>query len=199
MNASRHIIISGTGRAGTTLIMRILSDLGLPTGFPKGAGDIDSRSLGGLEWSLKRADAPYIVKGPWLSYYLDEVLESGKVVIDHAFIPIRNLSEATASRCAVAEKAIENGEKPTVRGGLWLTDTPDKQAEILAIQHHRLLEILAQYDIPITLIHYPRLAKDPAYLFTKLNQVLHNISYLEFECIFRTTVRPQLIRDEINS
>lgn len=194
MAKSHHVIISGTGRAGTTLIMRILTDLGLSTGFPKGGGEIDSRSLGGLEWSLKRADAPYIVKSPWLCHYLDEVINDRQVIIDHAFIPVRDLAAATSSRCEVAAKAVSEGDKPTAKGGLWLTDDPNNQAEILAIQFHRLFETLARYDIPTTLLYFPLLAEDPYYLYEKLQPLVKSIAYYDFYQAFRDCVRQDLIR-----
>ena len=52
--ARHHIIISGTGRAGTTFLVQLLTELGLDTGFPKGQ-KIDQNSSAGLELDLRSA------------------------------------------------------------------------------------------------------------------------------------------------
>jgi len=48
------VIISGTGRAGTTFLVRLLTELGLETGYGPGELDrhIDGNSHGGLEHKL---------------------------------------------------------------------------------------------------------------------------------------------------
>jgi hypothetical protein len=50
-----------------------------------------------MEWDLRRPDAPYIIKSPWLCDYLDEALDSGEYIIDHAIIPMRDLYSAAYS------------------------------------------------------------------------------------------------------
>ena len=95
--ARHHIIISGTGRAGTTFLVQLLTELGLDTGFPKGQ-KIDQNSSAGLELDLRSARAPYIIKSPWLCDYLDEVLQGGELIIDCALIPMRDLYSAAESR-----------------------------------------------------------------------------------------------------
>ncbi len=81
--ARHHIIISGTGRAGTTFLVQLLTELGLNTGFPNSQAQIDPNCNAGMEVDIRDPNAPYIVKSPWLCDYLDEVLGNRGIVIDH--------------------------------------------------------------------------------------------------------------------
>ena len=68
-----HIIISGTGRAGTTFLVQLLTELGLDTGFPRAVSQTDANSNAGMELDIRDIKAPYIIKNPWLCDYLDEI------------------------------------------------------------------------------------------------------------------------------
>src|SRR5436309_11606939 len=96
--AKHHLIISGTGRTGTTFLVQLLTELGLDTGFADSRSEIFSNCNAGMELDIRRPDAPYIIKTPRLCNYLDEVLQSGQVIIDHAIIPMRDLYSAAQSR-----------------------------------------------------------------------------------------------------
>ena len=71
-----HLIISGTGRAGTTFLVQLLTELGLDTGFKDAFSEFHANCNAGMEWNLRREDAPYVVKSPELCEYLDEVLKT---------------------------------------------------------------------------------------------------------------------------
>src|SRR5258706_14981308 len=75
-----HIIISGTGRAGTTFLIQLLTELGLDTGFPKGL-TLDLNSRAGMELDIRDPHAPYVIKSPWLCDYLDDVLKEGESLL----------------------------------------------------------------------------------------------------------------------
>ena len=97
---SGHIIISGTGRAGTTLLVQLFTHLGFDTGF--GRADslrcIDSLSHAGLEHSLRQKLLPHVIKSPWLVDELPDALAKGTLPISAAIVPIRQLSAAAESR-----------------------------------------------------------------------------------------------------
>src|SRR5688572_28074547 len=99
-----HIIISGTGRAGTTFLLQLLTELGLDTGFPKGQV-LDTNSRAGMELDIRDSHAPYVIKSPWLCDYLDDVLQGGEIIVYHAIIPVRDLYAAAQSRRHVASAA----------------------------------------------------------------------------------------------
>src|SRR5688572_24304601 len=99
-----HIIISGTGRSGTTFLVQLFTSLGLDTGFPDPTSAVLANCNGGMEWNIRDPNAPYIVKSPWLCDSLDEILEQGDVVVDHALIPVRELYAAAESRRDVSRR-----------------------------------------------------------------------------------------------
>lgn len=188
----RHIIISGTGRAGTTFLVQLLTQLGLDTGFPKDQA-IDTNSRAGMELDLRDSHSPYIVKSPWICDYLDELLEGGEVVVEHAIIPVRDLYAAAQSRRHVASVAPEN--PAGVPGGLWHTSNPEDQEAILTGQLYKLIYALARHDVPVSLLLFPRFIHDPEYLFSKLKFLLGDIEYNAFRNAFQAVSRPDFVHD----
>jgi hypothetical protein len=187
-----HIVISGTGRAGTTFLVQLLTELGLETGFPKGQV-IDTKSRGGLELDIRDPQAPYVIKSPWLCDYLDEVLQGGEILVDHAFIPVRDLYEAAQSRRHAASTAPSN--PASVPGGLWHTDKPEEQERILTEQLYKLIYALAKHDVPVSLLLFPRLVNDPEYLFKKIRFLLGDVEYDTFKEVFQTLSRPEFVHN----
>jgi hypothetical protein len=89
------VIITGTGRAGTTFLMQLLTALGLETGFRDIHEGVYESCNAGMERDLIDSSAPYIVKNPSLCDDLAQILQTGEYVIDRAFIPVRSLEAAT--------------------------------------------------------------------------------------------------------
>lgn len=188
------MIISGTGRAGTTFLMQLLTALGHDTGFADINAVVDEESNAGMEYDLRHAAAPYIVKSPWICDYLEALLEEQPdIVIDHAIIPMRDLFAAAESRRDVMRRLGADDSQPNVTGGLWLTTTAAEQENVLTQQLYKLIHTLAKRDIPVTLLYFPRLVHEPQYLYAKLKSLLVNISYEEFHEAFSRTARPQLV------
>jgi hypothetical protein len=188
-----HVIISGTGRAGTTFLVQLLTVLGLDTGFNDPASGIYSNCNAGMELDLRQSDAPYIVKSPWLCDYLDEVLKSGQVIVEHAIVPMRDLFAAAESRRKVSNEAGSGVSPDHVPGGLWHTTRPDDQEAVLTLQLYKLLNALAEHGIPVTLLHFPRLATDAEYLYEKLGFLLTGITRDTFMRAFQSVSKPDLI------
>ena len=191
-----HCIISGTGRAGTTFLVQLLTALKLDTGYDHPTSNIDPKSNAGMERDIRQADVPYIVKSPLLCDHLDEALQGNRIVIDHAIIPMRDLYSAAESRRAVHRKAgpvTPPGE--VVLGGLWHTKVPEEQESVLARQLHSLFYVIAKHDIPVTLLHFPRLVTEPEYLYKKIGFLFPDIGYDAFLQCFRKVSRPELVHD----
>ena len=193
--ARHHIIISGTGRAGTTFLVQLHTALGIDTGFADPHASIAANCNAGMELDIRRPDAPYLVKSPFLCDYLDEVLETGDVVIDHAYVPVRDLYAAAESRRDV-ERRTDPATCPGVTpGGHWNTEQPEQQESILTHQLYKLIFALAKRDVPMTLLHFPRLVMDPAYLYSKLGPSLNGIGYERFLAAFEQLARPELVHE----
>lgn len=197
-DARHHVIISGTGRAGTTLLVQLLTHLGMNTG-------LDPRTMrqrvrascnAGLEFDVRRPGAPYVCKAPRMCLYVDEVVRDPNLVIDHALIPIRSsLFAAAESRRVVQRRAeAEPGDVPDiVHGGLTWTADPDDQENALLRGLYDFLSTLAGTHTPVTLLRYPQFAKDPEYLYEKLRPLIPGISLDRFQRSFDAVVEPELI------
>src|SRR5262249_23127910 len=101
--AKQHLLIAGTGRAGTTLLVEIFERCGLETRVDHDR--FDDVANAGFEWSLLDEDPPYVVKNPKSSWRLRGWLESGRVApgqLDSVIIPIRDLAQAAQSRAQVS-------------------------------------------------------------------------------------------------
>lgn len=190
MSKRHHAVITGTGRAGTTFLVELLTHLGCDTGFTVDTirNQKDRLGRGGLEHDLRQDNCPYVVKNPWFCDHAREVFERGDIVIDHIYIPIRELNAAAESRRFVAKAG-------TDFGGLWHTTSsaPDVQENILLRQIYTLLLEVSDTGVPVTLIRYPRLAKDASYLFRKLGTLVSDIGFPSFCQTFNRVVRPELI------
>jgi hypothetical protein len=187
-----HLLISGTGRAGTTFLVQLLTELGLDTGFKNAADGVHPECNAGMEWSTEevfKMRAPYVVKSPALSEDIKQILETPGLVIDSMIVPIRDLYAAAESRRSVARQA----GNVKAAGALWLTKKPRDQETALAVQFHHLVNALVEHDVPVIWLNFPRLVKDADYLYSKLQPVLPGISSERFAQAFRAVSRPELV------
>ena len=178
--------------------MEILTHLGLDTGYtPENLSSFKSSlAQAGLEKRLYHANAPYVVKQPEINDSLPELLRENRVIIDHAFIPIRHLKAAADSRRRVSRIGYQQrglygklkyllGIDRHVNGGL-MSDMRHlqrsiNQEEILSMRFYDTLLTLSRYSIPITLLHYPTLVQQKAYLYEKLLPLVGHIDREQFD------------------
>jgi hypothetical protein len=183
------VIISGTGRSGTTFLVRLLTELGLDTGIVKRNWDRKyyEHCNAGLEHDLLDPKTPYIVKNPSLCETLPSILATGRFVIDHAYIPIRELGDATASRVSVG------GSNGSVPGGLLSTSDPGQQRAVLAEMFHGIVHTLVANEIPVTFILFPRMVQDADYTRRSLAFLLDGITPSDFQGAFERVADPALV------
>src|SRR5208337_1016104 len=125
---------------------------------------------------------------------LDELIRGDQIVIDHAIIPMRDLYSAAESR-RVVDRNTRTAPDEKVAGGLMNTKAPEEQESTPARMFHNLFFVIAKYDIPVTLLHFPRLIHDPEYLYKKLGFLFPDIGYDAFLQCFRQMSRPELVHD----
>jgi hypothetical protein len=201
---SNHILITGTGRAGTTFLVQLLTLLGFDTGFTEKDFKtlIHPISLGGLEHDIRKPGSkPYIIKSPWICDYIDEIMFNKDITIDHIIIPIRNIEHAAESRRLVSQKNV-------VEGGLWGTGSQRKgeQEIVLMKKFYDLILRLSSERNPslITFLDFPKLIKNYVYLWSKLDCIFYftatnktgyeNLSNLvNFEKVFKSLANEDLI------
>jgi hypothetical protein len=210
----KHLLIGGTGRAGTSFLVQYLTGVGLDTHLSHKGGNAwwDESANAGLEDFPfgPGADAlPYVIKQPYLYEMIDQMIESDQVGIDGVIVPMRGLVEAATSRTlnemrssyeripamSSFEKTWETiGHTP---GGVVFSLNPIDQARLLAVGFHLLLERLVHADIPVVFLDFPRLVEDADYLFAKLRPFIpENVTLEHARATHAKLADPSKIRIE---
>ena len=185
---NHHLMIAGTGRSGTSFLVRFLAAMGLGTHLEKSGEEqwSDEANAGLEDIPLTAAfdDLPYVIKTPFLSEIIDSVLRDSAIILDAVIIPVRDLTEAAASRTVLELQAIHRFQPwmlnlehtvetwGTTPGGVVYSLNPVDQGRLLAVGFHRLIERLTRADVPMLFLDFPRLATDSGYLFGKLRALL---------------------------
>jgi hypothetical protein len=188
------VFISGTGRAGTTFLVELLTELGLDTGF-SGEPREDAyfaEARAGYEWDLTDPNGPRIQKSPYLCDVLDEVVARG-TPISCLIVPVRDIADAARSRIKVQTASTGSGDGDPVAGGLWSTAVASDQETVLRSKLSRLIESAVKHDIPMVFMHFPRFANDREYTFGKLVEVFPDLGPAKFNAAFAKVAKPELI------
>jgi hypothetical protein len=208
----RHLIIAGTGRAGTTFLVRYLSAIGLDTHLTR-RGErawLDEAAQAGLEdfpFGLAADDLPYVVKNPMLYEFIDQVLADPTIRVDGVIIPMRDLNDATDSRVILERRSmyehlpwlgymVKQWETTgNVPGGLIHSLNPVDEARLLATGFHLLVERLVRANIPFVFLDFPRIVNDADYLYDKLQPLVPAMPEREAAReIYAGIAEPSLVR-----
>jgi len=184
---SNHVIIAGTGRAGTSFLVQYLAACGLETHLAANPHDkLDENANAGLEDTPIAGYAlPYVVKSPWLYEIVDDLVARTDITLDAVIMPMRDIVEAATSRVILEMRARYSkeyldpqvaqwetwGETP---GGVVYSLNPIDQARILALGFHETVRALVRKDVPIIFLDFPRLIEEGDYLWSKLEPILRN-------------------------
>jgi hypothetical protein len=196
-----HILIGGTGRAGTTLLVQYFTALGFDTGFTldEALNRVDPLARAGLEHSLERGNLPYVSKSPWYSRNLAAHLDSGELAVRCCIIPMRDLFSAAESRREVSRQAESASGTAKHPGGLTHPGKqgPQRQEARLARQFYELVHTLLERQIPFYFLRFPEFARGEADLFDSLRPLLdqHGVSRQESDEALSRVLRPELIND----
>lgn len=160
------IVITGTGRCGTTFLIQLLTNCGFNTGFTpeECISELNKHPevRGGIEHLVdtERFNRSYIVKNPDFI----KVENISKIDCHHVIIPIRDL-EATA-------KSRELQGKDGYRGFSFGANSVEEQKAINSNLMYQLLVYLSKENIPITFINFDNMIKDSRYLYSLLQPIL---------------------------
>ncbi len=176
----KKILVSGTGRSGTTFIMLIYTFLGFNTGFDSSnyLREIYEISNAGLE---KNYDTPFdIVKSPQFVHKIPEIINSG-IEIELMIIPIRDYEKSASSR-------VRNGP---IAGGLWNANNQEEQVNFYHKIMAEYLVDMVDYNIPTLFISFEQMVNSPEYLFNKLKPTLKNTTYDQFLVAYNNATEQQ--------
>lgn len=203
-NASCHAIVSGTGRAGTSFLVKFLKACGLDVGDDASL-HWHPRARAGLERTLE-AEAPYVVKDPWLFEY-HEHIDLARFQIDALIIPVRDLAGAAHSRVVqerarIAETGLRHRKASrtfgTTPGGILYSLDALDQERILAVGFAQVVRWAVANELPLFLLDFPRIVHDRAYLLSALWPFLSTHCTRErAEAAFDETATPSLTRSEV--
>jgi hypothetical protein len=203
-----HLLIAGTGRAGTSFLVQYLTACGLDTHLSRYPdAKLDEHANAGLEdLPLPEIDQPYVLKSPWLFEYVERLLAREDIRIDAVVISIRDIVEAATSRVTLSlRERFGDTSLPeeltlwetwaTTPGGVVYSLNPLDQARLLAMGFHQLIHALVREDVPIVFLDFPRFVKDGEYLFERLRPVIGSSVTRETALdAHRKTARPELVR-----
>ncbi|MCE7993710.1 MAG: hypothetical protein HEP71_17120 [Roseivirga sp.] len=209
MGIKKQVVITGTGRAGTTFLMELLTHLGLDTGFSSHEIEVhkDKVSNAGLEKNVGESPGAYIMKDPSFVDYAEELLVRDDICLEHVFVPMRDITAVSDSRRAnqkahfgrlsLREKLRYFRKPYLLYGGLLHTTSSKKgaQEEVLMKKLFDLLFSLSKYQVPVTFIQFPYLLSHPKYLYNKLEPVLKDVSYEVYLKTFETLSDPEKPRN----
>lgn len=181
----KHLLIAGTGRAGTSFLVKYLSELGLDTHLSKHGSHAywDEHARAGLEDMPLVGDAgtlPYVVKSPYAYQFIDALLGRDDIKLDGVIIPIRDLNEAASSRALTEIHHLQQSvpwlpdleetweQWALTPGGVVYSLNVRDQARLLAQGFHHLVQRLVRAGIRIRFVHFPAMINDADYLFRQL-------------------------------
>ena len=171
------ILITGTGRSGTSFLTQLMSFLDMETGYAKDVTfeqhpPYNIRNINaGLETQPLTNKKVRIHKAPGFALEIDSIIKNYN--IGHVIIPIRNLEDSAKSR---------------VKSGLLCAGINDLESQIIHNSKllYNLIYSLVSNDIPYTFIPFPEIIYDENIIYDKLEWLFkeYSISKKEYLNVF---------------
>lgn len=170
------ILITGTGRCGTTFLIKLFSFLNFDTGYTKDNYNnfIYKNCNSGMEKSYQ--DNHYIIKNPTFIADIKKIINDKNIKVKFVIIPLRNLKAAALSR-------VKNDRG---KGGLWNATNLKTQIQYYKDILTDYMFIMTKYDINTIFINFEKMITDKQYLYNKLENILKekNITFEYFSKIY---------------
>jgi hypothetical protein len=170
------VLITGTGRCGTTFLIKLFSFLDFNTGYNKDNYklSISSNCNSGMEKNYN--DKYYILKNPSFMSSIENIIKDKSITIKNVIIPIRDLTMSAKSR-------VNHGKK---NGGLWNATDELSQINFYKNILTNYIFISTKYDINTIFIDFDKMINDKRYLFNKLKIILDekNIDLETFSLVY---------------
>lgn len=193
-----HILISGTGRTGTTLLVKYFTALGFDTGFSIEDTTRVRNVISNAGLEFPGEPRPYVIKSPYTEP-LGALVDRRAFKIKCCIVPIRCLFDAAASRRRVYREAKQEGKDPIAYpGSIWVNSDPTdphQQESVLAIRFYKLIEALTRHAVPTYFLHFPTFVESADDIYDRLKPILdeHEVSQIESKIAFQSVVDPHLV------
>jgi len=152
---------------------------------------------------IRRNNSPYIVKSPCFCDHAAEVLECADISVEHVFIPMRDLHAAAESRRFVTHQTVSSMSSAEAHSLSVLSEITrwwdvahqcGKRSGNRAFGADLQTGVIAlETTIPVTLLRYPQLVNDAPYLYEKLQPLVGDIDFFEFEAVFNKVANRDLV------
>ena len=170
------ILITGTGRCGTTFLIKLFSFLDFDTGYNRNNynSGICSNCNSGMENDYKSNS--YILKNPTFIHDIENIVKDTSIIIKNVIIPMRDLNISAKSR-------VKHGNNA---GGLWNAVDELSQIDFYKNILTNYIFISTKYDINTIFIDFDKMIHDTTYLFNKLKNILDekNIDFKSFSRVY---------------
>lgn len=156
------ILITGTGRCGTTFIIKLFSFLNYDTGYTKENYEnyIYNNCNSGLERDYTEPFS--VLKNPSYIENIKMIIEDKNVFIKQVIIPIRDYKLSAISRV----------NNTCYAGGLWNAIDEYSQIQFFNKIISDYIYFMTKYDINTIFIDFDKMVHDKMYLFNKLKNML---------------------------
>ena len=170
------IYISGTGRCGTTFLIKLFSFLNFDTGFTKEnyMKSINKICNSGMEKNYN--DKFRIIKNPKIIHDISRIIQDSNIKISTIIIPIRNYKMAAISR-------VKNNKG---YGGLWNASDEISQINFYNKIMADYVYYMAKYEINTVFLDFDKMISDKLYLYFKIKNILdkENITLDMFSSVY---------------
>ena len=184
--------------------MQLLTRMGCDTGFEpyqesyiekwragcEAGPESDVVELSVEELQEQFNNSPRIIKGPVWSYLLKFLVINDLLQIDHVVMPLRDLTESTFSRLDTGLDFMLDKDFAEMPGH----DTNERQENILAMLTGKVLEVCYVYQVPLTLMRFPRFVMDEEYCYRKVVEFEPGIDRGQFGRVWRELANPDQIK-----
>ena len=169
----KKVLITGTGRCGTTFLMKIFTFLGFDTGYTREnyTAFIYKNCNAGLEQGFPKP-IYYISKSPLFMEKIETVLETTKIKL--VIIPVRNYQESAKSRVGHS----------TENGGLWNAQTEEEQITFYNKITADYIQKMVKYSINTLFLDFDQMVNNKYYLYIKLKDILEEVTFEDFSSAF---------------
>ena len=169
------ILITGTGRCGTTFLIKLFSFLGFNTGYNRDNYNLSISSPCNSGMERYYSENYYVLKNPEFIVNIEEIVKN--ISIKNVIIPIRDLKMAAISR-------VKHGN---LNGGLWNATDELSQIDFYKNILANYIYVSTKYDINTIFIDFDKMINDDIYLFNKLKNILDekNIGLDTFSAVYK--------------